>query len=124
MILTRVRPSIYLPAIMFIWGGISIALAGCHSYITLSIVRALLGVVEAGFSPGVLFLLSSWYRKNELARRFAVYYTASALSGALGGILAGAITGNLGTPSFQGWRWCVACLAGPPRLGAALARPG
>lgn len=82
-------------------------MAGCHSYKTLAVVRAILGVVEAGFSPGVLFLLSSWYKKHEMGRRFAVYYTASAASGALGGILAGAITGNIGSESFQGWRWCV-----------------
>lgn len=81
-------------------------LAACNSYITLSIVRFFLGVVEAGFAPGILFLLSSWYRKNELATRFALYYTASAFSGALGGLLAGAITGNLnGKGGIAGWRY-------------------
>jgi hypothetical protein len=34
-------------------------LAACKSYVTLAIVRLFLGFVEAGFSPGVLFLLSS-----------------------------------------------------------------
>jgi MFS family permease len=106
MILVRVKPSLYLPILMFTWGGISMCLAACNSYITLSIVRFFLGVVEAGFAPGILFLLSSWYRKNELATRFALYYTASAFSGALGGLLAGAITGNLnGKGGIAGWRY-------------------
>lgn len=91
---------------MATWGAISMCMAACNSYITLSIVRLILGAVEAGFAPGVLFLLSSWYRKNELATRFALYYTASAFSGALGGLLAGAITGNLnGKGGVAGWRY-------------------
>jgi MFS family permease len=106
MILVRVKPAIYLPALMFTWGGISMCLAACNSYQTLACVRFFLGVVEAGFAPGILFLLSSWYRKNELATRFALYYTASAFSGALGGLLAGAITGNLdGKGGIAGWRY-------------------
>lgn len=91
---------------MFTWGGISMCLAACNSYKTLAVVRLFLGIVEAGFAPGILFLLSSWYRKNELATRFALYYTASAFSGALGGLLAGAITGNLdGKGGLAGWRY-------------------
>ncbi|KAJ9094626.1 hypothetical protein QFC19_007839 [Naganishia cerealis] len=106
MILVRVKPAIYLPALMFTWGGISMCLAACNSYQTLAVVRFFLGVVEAGFAPGILFLLSSWYRKNELATRFALYYTASAFSGALGGLLAGAITGHLdGKGGLAGWRY-------------------
>jgi MFS family permease len=106
MILVRVKPAIYLPALMFTWGGISMCLAACNSYQTLSVVRFFLGVVEAGFAPGILFLLSSWYRKNELATRFALYYTASAFSGALGGLLAGVITGKLdGKGGLAGWRY-------------------
>lgn len=104
MLLSRVRPSIYLPCLMAVWGCISIAMAGCHSYQALSGVRFILGLCESGFAvsvrpdspnnfrnkkrafflggrsdadplilqPGVLFLLSSWYKKHELARRFAV----------------------------------------------------
>jgi hypothetical protein len=37
--------------------------------------------------------LSSWYKKEEQSKRFAVYISAAVLSGAFGGIIAGAITG-------------------------------
>lgn len=37
--------------------------------------------------PGVLLLMSSWYKKAELARRFAIFYSSSLLSGAVGGLL-------------------------------------
>lgn len=47
------------------------------------------------YSPGVVFTLSCWYKPYEISKRLAFFYTASQVSGAFGGLLAGAITGNL-----------------------------
>ncbi|THU87407.1 MFS general substrate transporter [Dendrothele bispora CBS 962.96] len=106
MMLTRVRPSIFLSALCFIWGGIAAAMGAVHSWQSLAGVRFALGVIEAGFAPGVAFYLSSWYKKHELARRFAIYYTATAVSGAFSGLLAGVITSHLdGARGIEGWRW-------------------
>jgi len=58
-------------------------------------LRFVLGLLEAGFPPGVSLLLSSWYKKGEQAKRFSIFYSAAVLSGAFGGIIAGAITGGL-----------------------------
>lgn len=49
--------------------------------------RILMGVLESGFAPGVLLLLSSWYKSEEQSKRFAVYISAAILSGAFGGLL-------------------------------------
>jgi MFS family permease len=69
-------------------------------------LRTIVGVLEAGFAPGILLILSSWYRKNEQSKRFAFYISAAVLSGAFGGIIAGGITGGLdGAYGLQGWRW-------------------
>ncbi|KAJ7641466.1 major facilitator superfamily domain-containing protein [Roridomyces roridus] len=106
MLLTRVRPSIYLSAICVLWGGVAACLAACHSWQQLAGVRFCLGVIEAGFAPGVAFYLSSWYKRHELAKRFAIYYTATAISGAFSGLLAGVIIENLdGHRGLSGWRW-------------------
>lgn len=52
------------------------------------------------------FYLSSWYKRYELASRFAIYYTATAVSGAFSGLLAGLITQHLdGHRGLQGWQW-------------------
>ncbi|KAJ1561486.1 hypothetical protein HK405_003786 [Cladochytrium tenue] len=106
MLLTRLRPSLYLPGIMFLWGAVSLAFAGCHSWQSIAVVRLVIGTLESGFGPGVAYLLSSWYRKNELGSRFALYYSATAVSGALGGLIAGAVTSGLdGVGGLSGWRW-------------------
>lgn len=41
-----------------------------------------------GFFPGVMLLLSCWYKPNELSKRLALFYSASLMSGAFGGLLA------------------------------------
>lgn len=53
MILTRVRPSVYLPCCVFVWAGVSAATAGVTSFSHLIAVRFFLGIVEAPFFPGV-----------------------------------------------------------------------
>jgi MFS family permease len=106
MLLTRARPSVYLPALMFCWGGLSMCFAACKSWQAIAGLRFLLGVLEASFAPGVLFLLSSWYKKGELGRRYSLYYSAVAISGIFGGLIAGGLLKTLdGHSGLRGWRW-------------------
>lgn len=63
-------------------------------------------MLQAGFAPGCAFFLSSWYRKYELATRFALLYTSVPIAGAVSGLLAGLITGHMdGVSGLAGWRW-------------------
>ncbi|KAI4592637.1 hypothetical protein KJ359_010539 [Pestalotiopsis sp. 9143b] len=106
MILARAKPSIFLPAIMFLWGCATIGMAFINTYEALVGLRVLIGLLESGFAPGMLLLLSSWYKPEEQARRFGVYISAAILSGAFGGLIAGSITKNLnGAHGLAGWRW-------------------
>ncbi|KAK9485766.1 major facilitator superfamily domain-containing protein [Lipomyces starkeyi] len=106
MVLSRSRPSLFLPGIMLLWGILSAVMAISKSYGTLLAFRFILGCIESGFFPGVLFLMSCWYKTTEIGKRFAIFYTAAVLSGALGGVIAGAITGHLhNSGGIAGWRW-------------------
>ncbi|KAF2729722.1 MFS general substrate transporter [Polyplosphaeria fusca] len=106
MILVRTRPSLYLPAIMVVWGALTCCMAAIHDFSHLVILRVFVGVLESGFAPGILLIISSWYKREEQSKRFAVYISAAILSGAFGGLLAGAITGGLdGAHGIAGWRW-------------------
>lgn len=53
MLLTVVRPSLYLPACAIVWSGVSAATAGVKSFEGLVAVRFFLGLVEAPLFPGV-----------------------------------------------------------------------
>ncbi|KID74578.1 MFS transporter prlL [Metarhizium brunneum] len=106
LILTRVRPSIYLPTCMALWGVVSASTAAVHDFRGLVICRFFLGFLEAPFFPGALFLLSSWYTPRELATRTAVMYTGSLLSSAFGGLVgAGVQYGLDGARGLHAWQW-------------------
>ncbi|RJE19566.1 Major Facilitator Superfamily [Aspergillus sclerotialis] len=106
LILSKTKPSIFLPVIMTLWGTVTCCMSAVTSYGSLVALRFIVGILEAGFAPGVLLILSSWYKPDEQSKRFAVYISAAVLSGAFGGILAGAITKNLdGAHGIEGWRW-------------------
>ncbi|GAM83036.1 hypothetical protein ANO11243_010220 [Dothideomycetidae sp. 11243] len=91
---------------MFLWGCVTIAMGWVPNYHALVGLRIIVGILEAGFAPGVLLILSSWYKPEEQAKRFGVYISAAILSGAFGGIIAGAIEKHLdGAHGLPGWRW-------------------
>lgn len=106
MILPRVRPSLYIPFIMILWGSVVACMAAIQTPGQLHALRFVLGITEAGYSPAVLFMLSMWYRRNEQSKRFMIFWTAAILSGAFAGILAGVIASSLdGKYGIAGWRW-------------------
>ncbi|KAK8148341.1 hypothetical protein G3M48_010395 [Beauveria asiatica] len=106
MILARTRSSRYLATIMFLWGGLTIGMAFTPNYGAFVAFRFLMGLLESGFAPGILMILSSWYLNEEQSRRFVVYISAAILSGVFGGLLAGSITSGLhDAHGMQGWRW-------------------
>ncbi|KAF0319185.1 vitamin H transporter [Colletotrichum asianum] len=106
VILVRTRPSLYLPFIMALWGVLTYIMSVVKEYHHLIVLRVFVGIMESGFAPGILLIISSWYRRGEQSRRSAVFMSAAILSGAFGGLLAGAITSGLeGAHGIRGWRW-------------------
>lgn len=53
MLITRVRPGLYLPGCAIVWSAVSACTAVCKNFNQLVAVRILLGVVEAPLFPGV-----------------------------------------------------------------------
>ncbi|SAL97485.1 hypothetical protein [Absidia glauca] len=105
-IITRVRPSIMLPTIMFIWGAIVCFMTLVKDYKGLYGLRVCLGFSEAAFYPGIVYLLGSWYTKQELGARTCVFVAGSQVSGAFSGIISAAISTTLdGKNGMRGWKW-------------------
>jgi hypothetical protein len=53
MLITRVRPAIYLPLCALLWSGVSAATAAVTSAGQLFAVQFVLGIIEAPLFPGV-----------------------------------------------------------------------
>lgn len=70
------------------------------------ITRFILGVVEASFFPGALFLISKWYKHSELGSRTALLFCGNIISNAFGALIASAILDNMqGVLGRAAWRW-------------------
>ena len=87
-----VPPHIYIALCIASWGVIASVQAAASSFGFLLVLRALLGVSEAAFGPGVPFYLSSFFRREELALRTGLFISASPLSASFAGALAWVIT--------------------------------
>ncbi|EXJ91785.1 hypothetical protein A1O3_00335 [Capronia epimyces CBS 606.96] len=106
MILARVRPSWYISGLMAAWGAVCCAMSKVRNSRDILVCRFFLGVIEAGFFPGVLYIMSCWYKRNEIGKRFSLFYTAICFAGAAAGLIAGAVISGLeGTRGMAGWRW-------------------
>lgn len=120
LLLTRVRPSIYLGTAMTIWGVISTAQSAAKSFGGLVAARFFLGFAEAPFFPGAIFLMSSWYTRGEMAYRIAWFYSGSSLANAFGGLIGAGVLSNLsGAHGISGWRWLF-IIEGTITIGVAL----
>ena len=106
MLLKRfARPSAYMGILVTSWGIILTLHGVVQNFGGLLAVRILLGVFEAGFFPGAVYLCTFWYMPQDLASRVSWFYCASSLSGAFSGLLAAAIAKMDGVGGYEGWRW-------------------
>ncbi|KAI7088253.1 MFS general substrate transporter [Hortaea werneckii] len=99
------RPSTYLGILVVSW-GITMTFTGlCKDFGGLMACRVVLAVCEAGFFPGAVYLITRWYAQRQVQTRIALFYCASALSGAFSGLLAFAIAKMDGVGGKAGWAW-------------------
>ncbi|KAI5819416.1 major facilitator superfamily domain-containing protein [Pyronema omphalodes] len=105
MLLKLMRPRIYIPVIMVIWGACMLGMGFCKNYPQMMAARWFLGLAEAGLFPGVNYYLSCWYKRREFGIRAAIFFSAAAVSGSFGGLLAAAISKMNGIGGIRGWAW-------------------
>ncbi|KAG1767132.1 major facilitator superfamily domain-containing protein, partial [Suillus occidentalis] len=100
------RPSIFLPSCMLVWGAISALTGITKSYAGAVLARFFLGFAEGPFYPGSLFLISQWYKRDELALRVALVSCGIPISNAFGSLIAsGILQGMQGKLGQAAWRW-------------------
>ncbi|KAK4174514.1 major facilitator superfamily domain-containing protein [Triangularia setosa] len=105
IMLKRYRPSVFIPIIMVLWGASMLGMGFVKNWSGLMAARWFLGLTEAGLFPGVNYYLSCWYKRSEFGLRAAVFFSAAALSGSFGGLLAAAIENMHGICGLAGWAW-------------------
>ncbi|MDE2052005.1 MAG: MFS transporter [Gammaproteobacteria bacterium] len=105
LFMQRVGARLWLSRIMITWGiaaGAGALVIGPYS---LSLSRLVLGAAEAGFFPGVLMYLSTWFPSRYRTRVFAWFLLGIPLSSVVGGPAAGLLLGMNGYLHLAGWQW-------------------
>src|SRR5450631_1871777 len=106
IILHKVGARVWIARIMISWGVISGAMMFVTTPTFFYIMRFVLGLAEAGFFPGIILYLTYWYPAKRRGRVTAIFMTAVALSGVIGGPLSGFILKDLsGVNGWAGWQW-------------------
>lgn len=102
ILIKRIAPSTWLCGIMFGWGVITVCQGVVQSFGSLIALRFLLGIFEAGLVPGAVYVISMYYKRYELQWRLSVFFCASILAGAFGGLLAYALAHMDGIGGYSG----------------------
>ena len=104
--LKRYGAPAWICRIMVSWGLATAALVFAYTQYTLYFLRFLIGVMEAGFGPAILFYLACWFPRKHLAKMNGLWFLAVPLAGAVGGPAAGVLLGTMdGVLGHAGWHW-------------------
>ncbi|KAF8185631.1 MFS general substrate transporter [Mycena galopus ATCC 62051] len=114
ILLKKTSAPVWLSRIMVTWGIVTCCIAATTSYSGLITTRVLVGALEAGYFPCIVYFWIFWYTPEELAIRVAALYSMSSLSGFIGGFLAYAISYANGV--LSGWQWLFILEGIPPVL--------
>lgn len=104
MVMAKVGPRMWLGRIMISWGLVSAATALVTGPNSLLLLRLLLGLAEAGFTPGVLVLLTYWFPQNYRGRAVAAFLSAQVFGIVFGSSISGPLLA-LDLLGLHGWQW-------------------
>ncbi|OMJ29023.1 putative transporter [Smittium culicis] len=88
------RPNVWFTIIGVLWSITCMLQAFAKNGTTFTILRALLGVFESGFSPGVIAYLNYWYTRTELGSRMLYFYMSFSIAGIIGSPLSAILASN------------------------------
>lgn len=115
MALTRIGARRWLAALIVVWGVVSTGTAfvtGPGSYIGL---RALLGIAESGFFPGVIYYFTFWLPRALRTRVLALFLLAVPLCNCIGSPISAHLLLMDRIGAMHGWQW-VFLLEGAPAV--------
>lgn len=106
MLLYRFGARRWIARIMISWGLATAAMVFVQSEWQFYALRFVIGAMEAGFAPGILFYLTLWFPKSHRGRMTSVFFLATAFSGIIGAPISGLILNYLhGLHGLAGWQW-------------------
>ena len=112
----------WIARIMMTWGLLSAAMMFVETPMSFYLLRFLIGIAEAGFFPGIIFYLTTWFPSHRRGVMISLFIAALPISSMLGSLISGLIMQTLdGVAGYAGWQWLFV-IEGLPAvaLGAAV----
>jgi hypothetical protein len=113
----KVPVSKWLSLNLFLWGGLTMALAGCGKFGSFLALRFLIGALESCSTPAYLLITATWYTIEEQPIRIGWWSTFLGLANSFGGLLAFAI-GHI-NGSLEPWQYQFIIIGAITRVWAA-----
>ncbi|TRM60192.1 major facilitator superfamily domain-containing protein [Schizophyllum amplum] len=104
LLVKRYSAARVLPCLMVGFGSMSIFAAIAKNFSQIFAIRFLLGIFESPMLPGVIYYLSTFYKRDELASRVGLFYAAASISGAFSGLIAYG-TFQIPPTNFHNWQY-------------------
>ncbi|KAL4922637.1 major facilitator superfamily domain-containing protein [Aspergillus aurantiobrunneus] len=105
VIARKIGPRIFMGFITVAWGLVMVGMGLANDWRELAGLRVVLGLFEAGLFPAAVFLISSWYVRQETGKRIGLFYLLGSAISSFGGILAYGLQQMHGIQGHAGWRW-------------------
>ncbi|MBX8590139.1 MFS transporter [Pseudomonas cichorii] len=116
LLMQRFGARVWIARIMITWGLISMATAFATGPISFSILRFLLGVAEAGFTPGVYLYFTYWFPGKWRAKAIAAFLLGIPTANIIGSPLSGWLMEMHGIMGLKNWQFLLVAEALPAVL--------
>lgn len=103
--LQRYGARLWLSLLVSGCGVVTLALAFTTSANMLCVLRLLLGAIEAGIYPGVVYYLTTWFPDPYRIRMLGFFTLGSSLGNMVGGPINGSLLDLNGWLGLAGWQW-------------------
>ncbi|KAJ7169849.1 major facilitator superfamily domain-containing protein [Mycena filopes] len=93
-----------LPIMMIGFGSMALLAGAAKNFSQIFAIRFFLGIFESAMLPGVVYYLSTFYKRNELASRVGLFYAAASIAGAFSGLIAYGVF-HLKQTKYHDWQF-------------------
>ncbi|GGD83907.1 MFS transporter [Caballeronia grimmiae] len=105
LIMQKVGARIWIARIMITWGILSMATAFVVGPKSFAAARFLLGIAEAGFTPGIYLYFTHWFPGKWRAKVTAAFLVGIPVANMIGSPMSGALLELGGLHGLRSWQW-------------------
>lgn len=105
LMMRKIGARAWISITTLVWGALSACMGFADTEMKFIIIRVLLGVAEAGFFPGMIYLTSQWFPEKKRASIMGLFYMGAPFALTIGSPISGALLEMHGFLNQPGWFW-------------------